>query len=182
MINHSWTRQTDDIDAIDLMRLNRNTAKQVVMAVLGTGISDKPKLTEAVKGYLKPDSWKNFRDTLRKVVPAFEELESRYDKDGKLTGYLNGAGFLSYHESEMMLKTLGQLVELGIPAYPVHDSLMVKIRNAKVTAKVFRQVIHDYCQQLSGLEVLVPLSVTVANGSSRDLLPSDNDLEGTYLN
>ena len=182
MINHSWTRQTDDIDAIDLMRLNRNTAKQVVMAVLGTGISDKPKLTEAVKGYLKPDSWENFRDTLRKVVPAFEELEPRYDKDGKLTGYLNGAGFLSYHESEMMLKTLGQLVELGIPAYPVHDSLMVKVRDAKVTAKVFRQVIHDYCQQLSGLEVLVPLSVTVANGSSRDLLPSDNDLEGTYLN
>ena len=182
MINHSWTRQTDDIDAIDLMRLNRNTAKQVVMAVLGTGISDKPKLTEAVKGYLKPDSWENFRDTLRKVVPAFEKLEPRYDKDGKLTGYLNGAGFLSYHESEMMLKTLGQLVELGIPAYPVHDSLMVKVRDAKVTAKVFRQVIHDYCQQLSGLEVLVPLSVTVANGSSRDLLPSDNDLEGTYLN
>ena len=58
----------------------------------------------------------------------------------------------------MMLKTLGQLVELGITAYPVHDSLMVKIRNAKVTAKVFRQVIHDYCQQLSGLEVLVPFS------------------------
>ena len=68
MINHSWTRQTDDIDAIDLMRVNRNTAKQVVMAVLGTGISDKPKLTEAVKGYLKPDGWENFRDALRKVV------------------------------------------------------------------------------------------------------------------
>ena len=60
--------------------------------------------------------------------------------------------------------------------------LIVKVRDAKVTAKVFRQVIHDYCQQLSGLEVLVPLSVTVPNGSSRDLLPSDNDLEGTYLN
>ena len=26
----------------------------------------------------------------------------------------------------MMLKTLGQLVELGFPAYSVHDSLMVK--------------------------------------------------------
>ena len=31
-------------------------------------------------------------------------------EDGKLTGYLNGAGFLSYYEPEMMLKTLGQLV------------------------------------------------------------------------
>ena len=82
----------------------------------------------------------------------------------------------------MMLKTLGQLVELGIPTYPVHDSLMVKVIDAKVTARVFRQVIHDYCQQLSDLKVLVPLSVTVANGSPRDLLPSDKDLEGTYLN
>ena len=182
MINHSWTRQTDDIDAIHLMRLNRSTAKQVVIAVLGTGISDKPKLTEAVKGYLKPDSWEHFRDTLRKVVPAFEKLEPRYHKDGKLTGYLNGAGFLSYHESEMMLKTLGQLVELNIPAYPVHDSLMVKVKDAKVTAKVFRQVIHDYCKQLSGLEVLVPLSVTVANGISKDTLPTGNDLQGIYLN
>ena len=44
--NHSWTRQADDIDAIELMKLNRNIAKQVVMAVLGTGIAEKPKLTE----------------------------------------------------------------------------------------------------------------------------------------
>ena len=119
---------------------------------------------------------------MHQIIPAFEKLEPRYDKDGKLTVYLNDAGFLSYHESEMMLKTLGQLVELGIPAYPVHDSLMVKVIDAKVTARVFRQVIHDYCKQLSGLEVLVPLSVTVASGSPRDLLPSDKDLEGTYLN
>ena len=180
--NHSWTRQADDIDAIELMKLNRNIAKQVVMAVLGTGIAEKPKLTEEVGGYLKPDSWKHFRETLQQIIPAFEKLEPRYDKDGKLTGYLNGAGFLSYHESEMMLKTLEQLAELGIPAYPVHDSVMVRVIDAKVTARVFRQVIHDYCQQLSDLEVLVPLSVTVANGSPRDLLPSDKDLEGTYLN
>ena len=77
---------------------------------------------------------------------------------------------------------MGQLAELGIPAYPVHDSLMVKIIDAKITARVFRQVIHDYCQQLSYLEVLVPLSVTVANGVPRNLLPSYKDLEGTYLN
>jgi hypothetical protein len=82
----------------------------------------------------------------------------------------------------MMLKTLKQLAELGIPAYPVHDSLIVKVIDAKVIAKVFRQIIHDYCQQLSGLEVLVPLSVTVASGVPRDLLPSDKDLDGTNLN
>ena len=100
---------------------------------------------------------------------------------GDVDGYLNGAGFLSYHESEIMLKTLRQLVELGIPAYPVHDSLMVKVSDATAAANTFRQVIHDYCKQLSGLEVLVPLSVTVADGISKELLPSNKELKGLYL-
>ena len=98
-----------------------------------------------------------------------------------MDGYLNGAGFLSYHESEMMLKTLGQLVELGIPAYPVHDSLMVKVSDATAAANTVRQVIHDYCKQLSGLEVLVSLSVTVADGISKELLPSNKELKRLYL-
>lgn len=179
-----WAVLDDTIDTIDMMKRNRSVAKKVVMALIGSGISLKAKATDDLaKDFgLADTGWKLFRDQLIKTIPAFDELEPRYNSKGDVDGYLNGAGFLSYHESEMMLQTLEQLVELGIPAYPVHDSLMVKVRDAKVTAKVFRQVIHDYCQQLSGLEVLVPLSVTVANGSSRDLLPSDNDLEGTYLN
>ena len=48
-------------------------------------------------------------------------------------------------------------------------------------AKVFRQTIHDYCKQLSGLEVLVPLSITVDVDTPNDLLPSENDLKGRYL-
>jgi hypothetical protein len=59
--------------------------------------------------------------------------------------------------------------------------MMVKVSDATAAANTFRQVIHDYCKQLSGLEVLVPLSVTVADGISKELLPSDKELKGLYL-
>ena len=178
-----WAVLDDTIDTIDMMKRNRSVAKKVVMALIGSGISLKAKATDDLaKDFgLADTGWKLFRDQLIKTIPAFDELEPRYNSKGDVDGYLNGAGFLSYHESEMMLKTLRQLVELGIPAYPVHDSLMVKVSDATAAANTFRQVIHDYCKQLSGLEVLVPLSVTVANGISKELLPSDKELKGLYL-
>ena len=63
----------------------------------------------------------------------------------------------------------------------VDDCLIVKVSDAVVAAKVFRLTIHDYCKQLSGLEVLAPLSVTVDVDTPNDLLPSENDLKGRYL-
>ena len=58
---------------------------------------------------------------------------------------------------------------------------MVEVSDATVAANTFRQIIHDYCKQLSGLEVLVPLRVTLAYVITKELLPSDRELKGTYL-
>ena len=58
---------------------------------------------------------------------------------------------------------------------------MVKVNYATVAANTFRQIIHDYCKQLSGLEVLVPIRVTVADGVTKELLPSDREFKGIYL-
>ena len=58
---------------------------------------------------------------------------------------------------------------------------MVKVNYATVAANTFRQIIHDYCKQLSGLEVLVLLRVTLADGITKELLPSDRELKGIYL-
>jgi hypothetical protein len=153
------------------------------MALIGTGSSIKPKATpELAKDLgLTHEGWIKFRDQLVATVPAFNDLEPRYDKKGQLDGYINGPGFLSYHESEMMLSTLEHLIKAGIPAYSVHDSLIVKVSDAIIAAKVFRQIIHDYCKQLSGIEVLVPLSVTIADHIPRDNLPTGSDLKGIYL-
>jgi hypothetical protein len=59
---------------------------------------------------------------------------------------------------------------------------MVEVSDATVAANTFRQIIHDYCKQLSGLEVLVPLRVTLADGITKELLSSDSELKGIYLN
>jgi hypothetical protein len=58
---------------------------------------------------------------------------------------------------------------------------MVKVNYATVAANTFRQINHDYCKQLSGLEVLVPIRVTVADGVTKELLPSDREFKGIYL-
>ena len=48
---------------------------------------------------------------------------------------------------------------LGMPAYPIHDCLTVKISDAKQAAYVFRDTIREYCRNMSELEELVPLSI-----------------------
>lgn len=58
---------------------------------------------------------------------------------------------------------------------------MVEVSDATVAANTFRQIIHDYCKQLSGLEVLVPLRVTLADGIIKELLPSNRKLKCIYL-
>ena len=181
--HHWWTVIDNKIDKIDLIKRNRNVAKTVVMALIGSGLPLKSKATtELVKDFgLTPQGWILFRDRLVETIPALNELEPRYDQKGQLEGYINGAGFLSYHESEMTLRTLEALIEQDVPAYPVHDSLIVKASDAVVAAKVFRHTIHDYCKQLSGLEVLVPLSVTVADDTLVGILPTASDLKGRYL-
>jgi hypothetical protein len=182
-IHHYWTIVDDKTDQIELIKRNRNVAKGVVMALIGSGLPLKSKATtELVKDFgLTPTGWLLFRDKLVETIPALNDLEPRYDQKGQLEGYINGAGFLSHHESEMTLRTVEALIEQDVPAYSVHDSLIVKVGDAVVAAKVFRQTIHDYCKQLSGLEVLVPLSVTVDVDTPNELLPSENDLKGRYL-
>ena len=182
-IHYYWTVIDQTIDLIDLMHHNRGAAKAVVMALIGSGLPLKNKATaELVKDFgLTPEGWLLFRDKLLETVPALTALEPRYDSKGRLDGYINGPGFLSYHESEMTLETLEALMDRGIPAYPVHDCLIVKGSDATIAAEVFRQTIHDYCKRLSGIEVMVPLSITTADNDQHDILPSETDLKGRYL-
>jgi hypothetical protein len=181
--HYYWTVIDQTIDQIDLIRRNRSVAKGVVMALIGSGLPLKSKATaELVKDFgLTPEGWLLFRDKLLETVPALNALEPRYDSKGRLDGYINGPGFLSYHESEITLATLEALMDRGIPAYPVHDCLIVKGSDAAIAAEVFRQAIHDYCKRLSGIEVMVPLSITAADDVQPDILPSESDLKGRYL-
>ena len=182
-VHHYWTIVDDKIDKIELIKRNRNVAKGVVMALIGSGLPLKSKATsELVKDFgLTPQGWSLFRDKLVETIPALNDLEPRYDQKGQLEGYINGAGFLSHHESEMTLRTLETLMEQDIPAYSVHDSIIVRLKDAVLATTTYRNIIHDYCKRLSGIEVLVPLSLTVADNTLIDTIPSASDLKGRYL-
>ena len=182
--NISWAKHDQLIDQHDLIRRNRSVSKAVVMALIGSGKAFKTTITDELGEDfgLTDQGWSYFRDALNQTIPALEMLEPRYDEKGQITGYMNGSGFLSYHESEMMMLTLEHLMALGIPAYPVHDCLIVKVKDSKVASQVFRETISDYCYKMSGLKVLVPLSVEALDTINHDDLPAREDLLGTYLN
>lgn len=185
-LNSDWVKHDPLINPIDLIQRNRAVAKGVVVELIGNGTHLKSKATKglAIKHGLTPNGWITFRDRMLRTIPALHELEPRYDNNGNLAGYLNGAGFLSYHESEMMMLTLEALQERGIPAYPVHDCLMVKVKNAKIAASIFRNEIRQYCKKISGVEVLVALSIELQTDLDvdQDELPSNEELVGVYLN
>jgi len=183
-IHYDWPGHDPLISPMDLIKHNRNVAKTVVMELIGSGNHVKSRSSEALadKFGLTAAGWKAFREKIIATMPALEELEPRYDRNGAIAGYKNGAGFLSYHESEIMMLTLERLMDDGIPAYPVHDCLMVKVSDVKQSAYVFRDTIREYCKALSGLEVLVPLSVESSVGSLTELNMSYGDIVGEYLN
>lgn len=182
-VNIWWSKHDPQIDVNDIIERNRVVAKSVIMELIGDGnrLKSKPTLELVQKTGLTSTGWDLFREQLIKTIPALEALEPRYDKKGRLDGYINGAGFLSFHESEMTIQAIERLHEQGIPAYPVHDCLMVKLSDAKEAAKVYRETIREYCYNMSGLNVLVPLKCEVAEGVSTDDLPKDNELIGIYL-
>lgn len=183
-VNTWWSELDPLIDKIDLIRRNRKVAKGVVVALIGSGNSLKAKASEELANEygLTQSGWLSFRDTLISTIPALECLEPRYDNKGYLDGYMNGSGFLSYHESEIMMLTLETLMDQGIPAYPVHDCLMVKVSDVKRSAYVFRETIRDYCKTMSSLDVLVPLSVESKDGLMVQPLINEEELVGKYLN
>ncbi len=79
-----------------------------------------------------------YRDKILHWVPALQHL----DKD-----YLNGAGFITFHESQIVLKTIQELHSMGVPAFPMHDCLIVKKSDQELALKVFGHIVNYYIQE-----------------------------------
>ena len=127
--------------------LLRKMVKQVIVEMLGSGNCNRtgPASTEPPK---KPDEPQLFFDTdyskqmylqiqraAREVFPALKHLDNKYN---------NATGFLSYHEAEILTLTLLRLKALGVPAYGVHDCVVVKQSDKDMAVKTYRNVIRDY--------------------------------------
>lgn len=142
------------------MKRAKNIAKAVTMEIIGTGNIDKDHPSDRLKEeeHVTQDEWDFFKGRLREAIPALERLEPRYDSKENPTGYINGAGFLAFHESEIMFKTLEALRDdWDIPAYPIHDCLLVKVSDWEIAYSVFVQTICSYVEGMTGKQVIVPI-------------------------
>lgn len=161
----TWYERGDDI-----VKRNRTIAKGVVMELIGTGNVNKAEPSTALveKTNLTQEEWDYFKAQLIDVVPAMQKLWPRYDSQGNVSGYINGPAFLMYHESEIMMRTLERLRDdHDVPAYPVHDCLLVKEQDWEVGLKTFSQSISDYCVETSGSPVIVPIKKEKRDGTKK---------------
>ena len=144
----------------------RNKIKQVAVEIIGTGNPFKDKPAKAGKCVFdeETDEYNVIRKKLIDTAPALIWLDNAYH---------NGAGFISYHEAEMMTLVLHRLMALNIPAYPVHDCLMVKASHQEEAMTVLRDTIQayiiDHCKQNNRpniISLVVPVSVE-SNGKKK---------------
>ena len=127
--------------------LLRKMVKQVIVEMLGSGNCNRngPASTKPPKN---PDEPQLFFDTdyskqmylqiqraAREVFPALKHLDNKYN---------NTTGFLSYHESEILTLTLLRLKALGVPAYGVHDCVVVKQSDKHMAVETYRSVTRNY--------------------------------------
>ena len=119
------------------MPLVRGVLKRVGVELIGTGnpLKAKPSKELIADTGITQELWDTYRSALVDHIPALELMDS---------DYLNGAGFISYHESQMMLLSLQALMAIDVPAYPVHDCLIVKASDKDKAMQVFRNTVRSY--------------------------------------
>jgi hypothetical protein len=160
----------------------RAKAKQVAMELIGTGNPYKKAPAsdcniEFNSEGLAADGEGNilneygvYRHRLLEVVPALAELNREY---------LNGAGYLSYHEAEIMTLSLEKLMSLDIPAYPMHDCLIVKKSDQDKAIDVYRATARQYIYEQStkngqsSINIILPITIEYRGDKHR--------LAGYYL-
>ena len=155
----TWT----DVYASVVERLNadeeeellRMMVKQVLVEMIGSGNHQRrgPADTKAAKGKDKLDfkevplffdtehSKELYQDIQVAAVEVFPALKQLND------GYLNSTGFLSYHEAEILTRTLLKLKAMGVVAYGVHDCLVVKQSDRDAAVKTYREAVRSYVIQ-----------------------------------
>ena len=153
-VGDTWTdvysSVVERLDADEEETLLRKMVKQVIVEMLGSGNCNRsgPASTKPPKKPLKFDDVQLFfvgdyskrmylqiqREALE-VFPALKHLDTKY---------YNATGFLSYHESEILTLSLLRLKAMGVPAYGVHDCVVVKQSDKHMAVETYRSVIRDY--------------------------------------
>jgi len=139
----------------------RKKIKQITTELIGTGNPAKSRpAPDSDVAWASQDEWDMYRLALLYHVPALQQLNGEYH---------NGSGFISYHEAEIMRLTLHELMQLDIPAYPMHDCVIVKKPDQAQAIDTYRSVIRKYVlafnrkHKTKEIDITVPLSVEEYN-------------------
>lgn len=114
---------------------SREKLKTVAMEVIGSGNAHKAGPSDDKKHMFSTGQWEEYRDLLLTHVPALKHLDA---------DHLNGHGFIAYHEAEILKQTLLTLIEQDIPAYSVHDCILVKASQMAEAMSVYRDTVSAY--------------------------------------
>lgn len=151
MADEPVTLPDDPYQAIGFVfdQKTRELAKRLVNAVL---CKDGP-----VTRFPRGQNGASFRDEFNipkrlKVTDFLKDIFSAFPflKDFHLDGLE-----LMYRESELMVRSLLQLAEADVPAYPVHDCLICRRDDEAVVVEVLKQVMREQFGGVVGLEVEV---------------------------
>lgn len=141
------------LNADEEPKLLRMMVKQVLVEMIGSGNHQRrgPADTKAPKNKLDFKEVHLFFDTEHskklyqdiqiaalEVFPALQQLEETY---------LNSTGFLSFHEAEILTRTLLELKAMGVVAYGVHDCVVVKQSDCDAAVKTYRGTVRSYVIQ-----------------------------------
>ena len=74
---------------------------------------------------------------------------------------LNFANDLSYHEANILTKTLLSLKQMGIVAYPVHDCVIVRLGDEFDAMETFKRVFKDYISSFQKHNAELDIALTI---------------------
>lgn len=112
----------------------RKEAKSVITELLGTGNHEKKAPSEELQK--KVFAFGHVREQVAKLFPAIAELKPRG---------LTSDNFLTFHESEIIILAIEDLMEHGIPAYSMHDGLIVRQQDLERARTVVQNSWSNYC-------------------------------------
>ena len=116
--------------------LNRELLKKVALEVIGLGDPYKEKPSSKNASLFETEgSWDSYREALLVAVPALRHLDKKY---------MNGAGFISYHEAEILKLTILRLMAMDIPAYSVHDCIIVTQLHEEAAVAYYQDTFKSY--------------------------------------
>lgn len=127
----------------------RELAKRLVNALLS---KDGP-----VTRFPRGRDGASFRDefNIPKHLKIADYLNDIFSAFPFLKGFHLDGLELMYQESELMVRSLVQLTEVDVPAYPVHDCLICRRHDESVVVDVLKRVMENKLGGVVGLEVEV---------------------------